>query len=124
MFVKDACWKISKDRCNLNQNVNAVSFFSFTHPDQLITKCGNHLMLEADSGDSCGSSDNVCWIMEHKHGLLDIFECILIKSNQIGLNQCIKGKLLISILSTFQLWTPLGPLGALGTVAAKHVVEG
>ena len=73
LFMKDACWKISKDRCNLNQNANAVSFFSSTNQDQLITKCGNHLNLEADSGDSCGSSENVCWIMEHKHGLLETF---------------------------------------------------
>ena len=82
-------------------------------------------MLEADSGDSCGSSENVCWIMEHKHGLLEILEGILIKSNQIDLNKCIKGELLIFILSTLcQLWTQLGHLGAPGTVAAKHAVEG
>ena len=48
-----------------------------------------------------------------------------IKSNQIDLNQCIKGQLLIFILSTLcQLWTQLGHLGAPGTVAAKHAVEG
>ena len=119
--MKDACWRISKDNCNLNQNANAVSFYSFNYQDQLITKCGNHLKLEADSGNKCGSSENVCWIMEHKHGLLETF----IKSNQIDLNQCIKGQLLIFILSTLcQLWTQLGHLGAPGTVAAKHAVEG
>ena len=121
LFMKDACWRISKDNCNLNQNANAVSFYSFNYQDQLITKCGNHLKLEADSGNKCGSSENVCWIMEHKHGLLETF----IKSNQIDLNQCIKGQLLIFILSTLcQLWTQLGHLGAPGTVAAKHAVEG
>ena len=73
LFIKDACWRISKGNCDINQLANSVSFFSFNFQDQLITKCGNHLKIESDSGGSCGGPENACWILEHKHGLFESF---------------------------------------------------
>ena len=65
LFKKDACWKISKDNCNITNLAESVSFSSVNFQDHLITKCGNQLKLEVESGDTCGRWENVCWGLEH-----------------------------------------------------------
>ena len=65
IFQKDSCWRIIRDNCNINYLAESVSFSPVNYQDKLITKCGNQLKLEADSGDTCGQWENVCWVLEH-----------------------------------------------------------
>ena len=61
LFKRDSCFLITKNKCN----ADSVSFYSFNYPDRLITKCGNQLRIEPEFGDACGSSRNVCWVLEN-----------------------------------------------------------
>ena len=69
LFKKDSCWKISKDNCNITNLAESVSFSSVSFQDHLITKCGNQLKLEVESGDTCGRWENVCWGLGIAYGV-------------------------------------------------------
>ena len=68
LFVKDSCFFILNNKCR----AEAVSFYSFNFPKSLITKClwedgettKNELRIQPESGETCGSSENVCWVLE------------------------------------------------------------
>ena len=59
LFKKDSCFLIVDDKCG----AGSVSFYAVNYPDHLITKCGNQLRIEPETGDTCGSSDNFCWVL-------------------------------------------------------------
>jgi len=59
LFKKDSCFLIVNDKCG----AGSVSFYAVNYPDRLITKCGNQLRIEPETGDTCGSSDNFCWLL-------------------------------------------------------------
>ena len=59
LFKKDSCFLIVDDKCG----AGSVSFYAVNYPDLLITKCGNQLRIEPQTGDTCGSSDNFCWVL-------------------------------------------------------------
>ena len=68
LFEKDSCFFILNNKCR----AEAVSFYSFNFPKSLITKClwedgettKNELRIQPESGETCGSSENVCWVLE------------------------------------------------------------
>ena len=68
LFKEDSCFFILNNKCS----AEAVSFYSFNFPKTLITKClwedgettKNELRIQPESGETCGSSENVCWVLE------------------------------------------------------------